>query len=168
MPFRLFPMRGWLAALSLLFLASCDTSELYEQNVDLKDAGGQPYVWAVQEKPSFTFTITDTTQLYDVYFNIRNAADYGYYNLYVKHTLTAPDGRPVSMLLHEMRLLDAKTGEPLGSGSGDIFDHRILALPQQRFRQPGEYRLTLEQYMRQDALPGIMAVGVRVARHTAE
>ena len=44
---------------------------------------------------------------------------------------------------------------------------QLLALPRQRFAAPGNYTLTLEQYMRQDQLPGLMAVGIRVARHEA-
>ncbi|WP_254245004.1 gliding motility lipoprotein GldH [Hymenobacter sp. BRD67] len=60
--------------------------------------------------------------------------------------------------------MNPKTGEPLGAGTGDIFDHQFLALKQQHFARPGAYKLTLEQYMRQNQLPGIMAVGVRVAK----
>ncbi|GAA4006193.1 hypothetical protein GCM10022408_17500 [Hymenobacter fastidiosus] len=142
-----------------LLLAGCESGEVYEKNTDLDD-----YVWAVRVKPGFDFTIQDTTQRYDVYFNIRNASVYGYYNLYVKHTLTGPDGKPVSKLLHQMLLMDARTGEPRGKGSGDIYDHQFLALPRQRFRRPGTYKVVLEQYMRQDQLPGIMAVGVRVVQ----
>jgi len=63
-----------------------------------------------------------------------------------------------------MTLMNPKTGEPLGAGAGDIFDHQFLALPHQHFARPGTYKLTLEQYMRQNQLPGIMSVGVRVAK----
>ncbi|UPL48297.1 gliding motility lipoprotein GldH [Hymenobacter sublimis] len=154
-------------AAGLLLLSACDQNQVFEKNIDLKSPAGDPYVWAVQDKPTFEFDITDTTQRYDVYFNIRNAADYEYYNLYVKQTLTAPDGKPVSRRLHQMLLLDPQTGEPRGSGTGDIYDHQILALPNQQFRQVGRYKLMLEQYMRQDQLRGIMAVGVRVARRPA-
>jgi gliding motility-associated lipoprotein GldH len=152
------------ACFLLLALTACDPNQVFEKNIDLKDTTGQPYVWVVQEKPTFEFTITDTTQRYDVYFNVRNASSYGYYNLYMKHTLTAPNGQVLSTLLHQMLLMDPKTGEPRGKGAGDIFDHEFLALPAQRFRQVGTYKITLEQYMRQDALPGIMSVGVRVAK----
>ncbi|GAB3228548.1 hypothetical protein GCM10027346_13220 [Hymenobacter seoulensis] len=157
---RLLPA---LLGLALLTTA-CDPNQVYEKNIDLKSPSGEPYVWAVQEKPTFEFDIPDTTQRYDIYFNIRNAADYEYYNLYVKHTLTGPDGKPVSRLLHQMLLLDPQTGEPHGHGTGDIYDHQILALPNQQFRQTGTYKIMLEQYMRQDQLRGIMAVGVRVAK----
>ncbi|WP_400193628.1 gliding motility lipoprotein GldH [Hymenobacter sp. B81] len=152
-----FRRRLWLAL--LLPLAACDPARVYETNTDLPD-----YSWSVQNKPAFEFQIEDTTQVYDVYFNVRNASAYGYYNLYAKHTLTDPQGRVRSQLLHHMILMDPKTGEPLGDGTGDIFDHQFLALPKQRFGTAGTYRIVLEQYMRQDVLPGIMAVGVRVAK----
>ncbi len=164
------PLTRWGAAallplICLLALSSCDPNQVYEKNTDLKSPSGDAYVWDVQQRPSFTFDIADTTARYDLYFNVRNAADYGFYNLYLKHTLTGPDGRLVGLpLLHQMVLMDPKTGEPLGAGAGDIFDHQFLALPRQRFARPGTYKLTLEQYMRQNQLPGIMAVGVRVAK----
>ena len=160
--------RGSLALLPLLGalgLSACDPGRVYEENTDLKSPSGDAYVWDVQQRPSFSFPITDTTARYDVYFNVRNAADYGFYNLYLKHTLVGPDGRPAGpALLHQLVLMDPKTGEPLGAGAGDIFDHQFLSLPHQRFAKPGTYKLTLEQYMRQNQLPGIMAVGVRVAK----
>jgi gliding motility-associated lipoprotein GldH len=160
--------RCWLALLPLAgatALSACDPNRVYEDNVDLKSPSGDAYVWDVQQRPSFTFAITDTAARYNVYFNVRNASSYGFYNLYLKHTLTGPDGRPAGpALLHQMVLMDPKTGEPRGAGAGDIFDHQFLALPHQHFAKPGTYKLTLEQYMRQNQLPGIMAVGVRVAK----
>ena len=143
-------------------LTACDPNRVFEQNTDFATSS-----WDVQQKPAFTFAIEDTAARYDIYFNVRHASAYGYYNLYVKHTLTGPAGAVGPPLLHQMLLMDAKTGEPKGSGTGDIYDMQLLALPRQRFAAPGNYTLTLEQYMRQDQLPGLMAVGIRVARHEA-
>ena len=160
--------RPWPALLALaaaFTLSACDPNRVYEENIDLKSPTGDPYVWDVQQRPSFTFAIADTAARYDVYFNVRNAADYGFYNLYLKHILTGPDGREVGQpLLHQMLLLDPKTGEPLGVGAGDIFDHQFLALRKVHFARPGNYKVTLEQYMRQNQLPGIMSVGLRVVK----
>lgn len=151
-------LRLW-PVLSLLLLIACDSNRVYEKNIDLKNNR-----WPVQVKPTFEFEITDTTQHYDVYFNIRNSSSYGYYNLYLKHTLTGPDHKRLSQLLHQVLLMDPQTGEPKGKGTGDIFDHQFLSLPDQQFHQLGTYRIVLEQYMRQDQLPDIMSVGVRVAK----
>ncbi|HET9506137.1 MAG TPA: gliding motility lipoprotein GldH [Hymenobacter sp.] len=159
------PVALLLAVAAALTLSACDPNRVYEENTDLASPSGAPYVWDVQQRPSFTFAIADTTARYDVYFNVRNAADYGFYNLYLKHTLTGPEGRVVGRpLLHQLILRNPKTGEPLGAGSGDIFDHQALALRQVRFARPGTYKVTLEQYMRQNQLPGIMSVGVRVVK----
>ena len=167
MRLRLLP-GAWAtgALLSLCgLLSACDPNRVYEENTDLKSPSGDAYVWDVQQRPAFTFTIADTTARYDVYFNVRNASGYGFYNLYLRHTLTSPTGRLVGQpLLHQLLLMDPKTGEPLGSGAGDIFDHEFLALKKLHFAQPGAYKLTLEQYMRQNQLPGIMSVGVRVEK----
>lgn len=154
--FRVLPAFG--LGLTLL-LTACDPNQVYEKNVDF-----DKYTWSVRQKPAFTFDIADTTQRYDVYFNIRNASAYGYYNLYLKHTLTDPANKQVSQLLHQMILMDPQTGEPRGKGTGDIYDHQFLALPNQKFSQTGTYKIVLEQYMRQAQLPGLMAVGVRVAK----
>lgn len=152
--------RTLAAGLGLLALAGCDPNRVFEQNIDFPDNS-----WDVQRKPAFTFAIADTAARYDVYFDVRNASVYPFYNLYVNATLTGPAGPVGPPLLHQMLLMDPKTGEPRGSGTGDIYDHQILALPRQHFARPGNYTLTLEQFMRQDQLPGLMAVGVRVAKH---
>ncbi|SFQ37779.1 gliding motility-associated lipoprotein GldH [Hymenobacter arizonensis] len=159
--YQRFALRLTTAIGLLGLLTACDPNRVFEQNIDFPNDS-----WDVQQKPAFTFAIEDTTATYDVYFSVRHASAYGFYNLYVKHTLTGPAGRVGQPLLHQMLLLDPKTGEPKGSGTGDIYDIQILALPNQRFTKPGEYTLTLEQYMRQAQLPGLMAMGVRVAKHS--
>jgi len=153
------------ALAATVLLTACDPNRVYEENVDLKSPSGDPYVWDVQQRPAFTFNIADASAPYDVYFNVRNASGYSFYNLYIKHTLTGPTGHPVGpALLHQLVLMNPKTGEPLGSGAGDIFDHEFLALRHVRFPKAGQYKLTLEQYMRQNQLPGIMDVGIRVQK----
>jgi gliding motility-associated lipoprotein GldH len=82
--------------------------------------------------------------------------------MYISATLLDPDGQKLHTRLHEMYLMDKKTGEPMGKGAGDIFDHSVLALKNQQFKKPGTYTLKLTQYMRRNPLPGIMAVGIKV------
>ncbi|WP_207432504.1 gliding motility lipoprotein GldH [Sabulibacter ruber] len=140
-------------------LTSCDGNRVFEENQDITNNE-----WPVKLAPVFEFEITDTTQQYNVFLNVRNALHYPFYNLYLRHYLIGPDGKQVNSMLHEMYLMDPKTGEPKGDGAGDIFDHRFRALKNIRFKKAGTYRLKLNQYMRQDPLPGIMAVGVRVEK----
>lgn len=143
--------------LSLLLLGSCDEGRLYESNSDIKG-----YNWRIEDTKEFSFDIKDTTKAYNIYFNVRNALSYEYYNLYMRAVLLSPDGEILHRKLHEMYLMDRKTGEPLGSGAGDIFDHTFLGIKNQRFSKTGTYKIRFTQYMRKNPLPGIMAVGVKI------
>lgn len=150
----------WAAAF-LLLLSSCDPARVYEQNVELPDGN-----WQIDNVPAFEFEIQDTTKVYDVYFNVRYSLQYDFYNLYLRHQMLGPDGAEISSKLHELLLMDAKTGKPLGKGSSDTFDLQALALDNVKFSKAGKYTLKLTQYMRRDPLPHIMAVGIRVAEST--
>lgn len=146
-----------LAAALLLMLSACDPGRVYEQNVDIPEKN-----WTVDNAPTFEFAIEDTTKRYNVYFNVRYSLAYDYYNLYLQHQLTAPDSSELSKGLHELHLMDAKTGKPSGKGSSDTYDLQALVLRDVSFPQVGIYKLKLTQYMRRDPLPNIMSVGVRV------
>lgn len=149
---------AWLLFLGLFVCSACDKNRIYEENIDIKD-----YNWKIADVKEFSFDITDTTKTYQVFFNVRNALGYEYYNLYLRQTLIGPDREMISSRLHEMYLMDPKTGEPLGSGAGDIFDHTFLAVKAQRFPKVGTYKIRLRQYMRKNPLPGIMAVGIKIS-----
>jgi gliding motility-associated lipoprotein GldH len=149
---------AWIALSGLIFLTACDKNRIYEENIDIKN-----YNWAIADVKEFSFDIKDTTRTYQIFFNVRNALDYEYYNLYLSQTLIGPDREKLHSRLHEMYLMDPKTGEPLGSGAGDIFDHTFLAVKAQRFPKVGTYKIRLRQYMRKNPLPGIMAIGIKVS-----
>lgn len=151
------PLLTYIIFLSIFSLSACDSNRIYEQNIDIQNKN-----WRIEDSKEFKFQITDTTKNYQVFFNIRNALFYEYFNLYISETLYNPDGQKLHTKLHELYLMDKKTGEPLGKGAGDIFDHSVLALKNQQFKKPGTYTLRLTQYMRKNPLPGIMAVGIRV------
>ena len=144
---------------ALLALNACDEKRLYEQNTDL--AGNQ---WYIDTIPSFTFRIADASKPYNIYYNVRNAISYPYYNLFVTYYLQDSTGKQLSSRLQELLLADSKTGKPLGDGLGDIFDHQILSLKNYRFPKNGTYTFRVKQYMRQDPLPFVMSVGVRVEK----
>jgi gliding motility-associated lipoprotein GldH len=146
-----------LAIACTTLLSACDPSRVYEQNVELPEKN-----WTVDNAPAFEFAIADTTKRYNVYFNVRYSLAYDYYNLYLRHRLLAPDSSEVSASLHELHLMDAKTGKPQGKGSSDIYDLQSLALKDVAFAKEGTYTLQLTQYMRRDPLPNVVAVGVRV------
>jgi gliding motility-associated lipoprotein GldH len=151
-------LSAWIVLLGLFLFSACDKNRVYEENIDIRNNN-----WQIEDVKEFSFAIKDTTQTYQIFFNVRNALGYEYYNLFLSQTLTGPDREKLYSRLHEMYLMDPKTGEPLGSGAGDIFDHTFLAVKAQRFPKVGTYKIRLRQYMRKNPLPGIMAVGIKVS-----
>ena len=147
-------------SLLLLILFSCsDPRRVYEQNTDFSKN-----LWLADSVVQFEFEITESDLNYNLYYNVRNSISYPYHNLYVRHTLEDSLGTTLSSALQNMDLFDPITGNPLGDGLGDIFDHRILAVSNQRFPENGLYRFKIQQFMRQDSLPLILSVGLRVEK----
>lgn len=143
----------------VLLLGSCADSRIYDQDHDL--AGR---TWAVDSIQIFEFEVQDTAAGYSLYYKIRNAADYEFYNLYVKYTLEDSLHRTLRSELQELVLFDPKTGAPLGSGLGDIFSHEFPMMAAYTFPYRGRYFLSIQQYMRRDDLDGIHSVGLRIDR----
>lgn len=141
----------------LLVIVGCDSSRIYEENADLPKA-----IWREDSIKAFQFQIEDAMQPYNLYVNITNKVDYPYYNLYYRYWLADSLNRSLKTGLMNADLFDAKSGEPKGSGVGDIFDHQSPILENYTFPSEGTYSISFQQYMRTDSLPGIRSVGTRV------
>lgn len=118
--------------------------------------------WDAQFRPVFTVHITDTAALYDIYVTLRHTNNYRYSNLWLMITTTFPDGRSIQRRV-ELPLADA-TGKWFGSGMDDIFFHRILIQHNAYFNEPGIYRFTFEQDMRDNPLSDVWNVGLRIEK----
>lgn len=140
-----------------LFILSCDTSRVYEEFNDMEDA-----FWHIDSIQRFPFTIENTSQTYNLLATFRNASSYPYYNIYFQYSLKDSADRVLKEELREYDFFDAKTGEPLGSGLGDLFDHLVPLEESYEFDRTGDYSIELKQYMRLDTLPFILSVGARV------
>jgi gliding motility-associated lipoprotein GldH len=149
--------------LAVLFSA-CDDGRVYENNYDFENR-----YWLAQDQPSFEFEIKDTTAKYNLYCNVRNTVSFPYSRLFIKYYLEDSLSGPSEKRLIEKFLFDKSTGKPQGSsGLGDIYDQRIPLLQNHRFVRSGKYKVKFEQFMRTDTLLGILAVGLRVEKATAE
>ncbi len=141
-------------------MAGCDSKRIFEENIDI-DSGK----WAKNDIKQFEFEIKDASQPYDIYYNIRNSVSYPFYNLYLEYTLLDQEGKEISSALQNMLLFDEKSGKPRGSGLGDIFDLQVQALKDFKFPANGKFKITVQQFMRNDTLNDVLAVGVRVERN---
>ena len=147
-------------AMVALFITGCDSNRIYEYNKDFKDR-----TWKVSDTAVFDFRINNTGRKYNIYYNVRNSIEYPFARLFINYSLTDSVGNLLSKKLVSQDLFDQKTGKPNGnSGLGDIYDHQFLILKDYEFKRTGRYFLKLEQFMRQDTLQGVLAVGARVER----
>ncbi len=146
-----------LILLPALIWMGCDDKRIFETNVDMENKS-----WVADSIPSFEFKITDPQKKYNFYYNVRNTNAYPYHNLYVTYYLENDKGEVISTNLHNLELFDPKTGKPTGSGLGDIYDHQIKALSDYRFPSAGSYTFKVQQFMRMEALPEVLSVGIRV------
>lgn len=143
----------------LIISVSCDKNTLYKAYEDIEDG-----LWPVNKKYTFQFEVQDTTQQYTLYYLVRNAQQYPYYNLYLTREMKGPDGKKMYTRLDEMYLSDQTTGKPRGSGLGDLFDHKVIFQRNYRFPRKGQYSMTIAQSMRQNPLPYVMGIGLSVEK----
>jgi len=146
----------------LFCFASCNESRIYEDSEDYANR-----FWIADSIASFSFEIPDSKEKYNLYFNVRNTNNYPYHNLYIQYTLKDS----VKVLNEELVnkfLFNEKSGEPYGSGLGDLFSHQFMLLEDYKFDKSGNYTIEFQHYMREDSLKGIVSAGVRVEHATLE
>jgi len=148
----------FLLLIAILGFSSCDESRIYENSEDYKDR-----YWLIDSLASFQFDIPDSSIAYNVYFNVRNTNNYPYHNLYVQYALKDSSEVLKKELINNF-LFNEKTGEPYGSGLGDLFSHQFKLLDNYRFDKSGSYTIDFQHYMREDSLSGIVSAGVRVEK----
>ncbi|WP_339877111.1 gliding motility lipoprotein GldH [uncultured Algoriphagus sp.] len=142
-----------LLTLLILVFSACSDERIYE---DFKSLPNQ--TWGITD--SLTFDLGDvklinTPDLVAVKFN----EEYAFSNCYLRIISKDSSGVTLDNKLVNMILFDPKSGEPLGEGFGNSYT-RYDTLPF-LFHQNTK-SVTLLQYMRQDQLPGVEAVGIKI------
>jgi len=157
----------WIRRLLLCFVpaallfASCTTIDLYEKSVAIPG-----HSWKSSFRPSFTFTIKDTTVPYRMYFIIRHNDRYNYNNIYINLISRQPGSDSTSTTRFPLELAKNETGWD-ATGMDDIYEHRISLTPADEniyFRRKGDYTFTVEQIMREDPLKNVLNVGLRIEK----
>lgn len=140
-----------------LCLVSCDSNLVFEENLKIDES-----VWNRTQQAQFSFEITDSTQLHNFFINFRHAGDYPYKNLYLFTRIKSPDGK-IARDTAQMLLADNK-GRWLGKSIGDIYDYQFKFKEQFMFPEKGEYVVNIEQAMRDQVLPNVTDIGIRVEK----
>lgn len=143
-----------LAGLTLPF--SCNNNIVYDKFISTGDEG-----WTWNNPCEFSVDINDTTNLNNLYIQIRHTVDYPMSNLYVFVDVKGPSGQSLSDTVNF--ILAEQNGKWLGKGIGKLRELRFLYRKNTVFKDPGEYTFILEQGMRNQNLP-VTDVGIRIEK----
>ncbi len=151
-------MRSALVLFCTVLFLSCTETGLYEK-VEFMPR----QEWPQSFQPEFSFDIADTLSNYRLYFLFRHDDGYAYNNLWIKIHSQLPGDSTLRTERFEIPL--ATESRWLGTGMGDVYDHRVLLYPEPvRFSRKGRYSVRLEQNMRIDPLQHVFNTGLRVEK----
>ena len=144
-----------LFVILILVFSACTDGRIYEDFHSLPSQN-----WGI--KDSLVFDIKDielvnTPDLVAVKFN----EEYAFSNCYLRVISKDSSGVILDNKLVNLILFDPKSGEPLGEGFGNTYT-RYDTLP--FLFDQNTKTVTLLQYMRQDQLPGVEAVGIKILK----
>jgi gliding motility-associated lipoprotein GldH len=150
-----------LFLLPCVLYLGCTSIDLYEKSVSIPG-----HAWKSSYKPSFTFSIKDTSSAYDLFLVLRHNDKYSFNNIYINLYAQTPGIDTVQVIKYPLTLATDEKGW-LATGMDDIYEHRIRLTPEGQpvyFRMPGDYTYTIEQIMREDPLKNVLNVGLRIEK----
>ena len=136
---------------------SCNSIDIYEKSVPIPG-----HAWQNSFRPSFDFTIKDTTVLYQTYLVLRHNEKYNYSNIYINLYTKGPGQDSVIKMQRDLSLASNENWNT-NTAMDDIYEHRIKLLDPQTFKA-GNYQFTVEQIMRENPLQNVLDVGIRVEK----
>ncbi len=157
------PSLYFFSPLLFVFFSSCKKLDIYEKNKSIPN-----HQWQYSFQPVFDFEINDTAAAYNILVVLRHTDAYRYNNIWVNLGIKAPGDTAAKRQRLDLELgNDVKGWE--GTGMDDIWEVRkpVTRAPV-RFSKTGTYHFTLAQIMREDPLPDVMSVGVRVEKAKEE
>ena len=140
-----------LRSLLAVVLAGCRTDIVYSAFEDI-DMGG----WDKDSVCRFSYPIEDTAATYQVLLYVRQKEMYPYQNMWL---FVGHDGRQDTIEFY----LANDRGEWLGNGKNGLIEMPVLYEEAYHYTA-GEHTITLQQGMREEALRGIVNVGVEVKK----
>ncbi|THH41842.1 gliding motility lipoprotein GldH [Neolewinella litorea] len=143
--------------LTIALLTGCGPDITYQEEKVLGPGG-----WAYADSASFVFPVTDTAARYDMVLTVTHGTDFPYQNFYTRLTTHLPDGTVLNQPL-SLQLAD-NYGKWYGDCGAEECTIDISLQEGTRFIQPGEHRLVVAQFSREDPLAAVTGIGFRLVR----
>ncbi|MDQ0592393.1 gliding motility-associated lipoprotein GldH [Chryseobacterium ginsenosidimutans] len=149
-------MRKILGLLTLILFFSCNSSsegEVIMNSVDNK--------WNKKSEQKFNLEISDPQNPKNIIFVVRNNNNYPYSNIrFIVNFTNLQNKKKETDTLNYV--LAKPNGEWLGAGFGDTKETLFQYKLNYQFPAKGKYEISMVQAMRNDILPGIEDIGVKI------
>ncbi len=144
-----------------LGFSGCENDTVFSENRAMDDN-----VWMSDDIKTFSIEVTDTISPLDIFVNLRTTTDYPYSNIYVFLYSEFPNGVTDKDTLQF--LLAESDGKWLGESSGTIVEFTGLIARGGRFSTAGTYVFKMQHGMREEALPEVIDIGLKVKKTEIE
>ncbi len=140
-----------------LTIFSCKKINVYEKQVSIPD-----FKWSKTFVPTFQFDNSISSNQNFVFAVIRHTHNYPYNNIWVRLTATSPKDSVIVKDINIPLTTNNQNKEWAGVGMDDIYEIRAKLSPFSG--ELGNYTFKLENIMRDNPLPEIMNVGLRIEK----
>ncbi len=144
-----------MCCVSIVMLNSCNKINVYEKQVSIPN-----FKWKKDFIPTFTFENTDKNSKKNIYAVIRHTNNYAYNNLWLR--LTAKNANNTKADSSFNIQLTNQNKAWLGKGMDDIYEVRQQLTT--FVGDTGIYTFAIENIMRDNYLPEILNVGLRIEK----
>lgn len=140
--------------LIFLLLISCNENRKINEykNIPL-------FNWEKGYDLSYALNIDDTAAKYKMMIGLRHISDISFGEILVQLKMTTPSGEVIETP-YILEIREKDSGELKGSAMGDITDIEIPVEESFTFPEAGNYQFSISQQMEQDAVSGVMEVGL--------
>ncbi len=174
-------MRLYLSSLlfAICLYSSCAPSPYYQNNQNIAQNK-----WDYKKPLTFSINIDDTSIFYNTQFIIRHTVNYPFSNLWLNIQVKGPGDKEYQTTQVDFPMASPQ-GEWLGLNMGELYEQRRLIVLNHNeipitnelyalstssipnlFRKKGSYEIKIYQNMRQDILPDILSIGMRIEKST--
>jgi len=147
----------FIVAGMLVILGACNPNLVFEQYQSIDNRS-----WDKDSILVFNIPVSDTVSNHNIYINVRNDVNYSYSNLWLFVTIRQAGGDSISDKF-EITLANP-SGKWIGEGLGGLKTREVMYKRNVFFPTSGEYKITVQQGMREDVLKGISDVGIRIEK----
>jgi len=148
-------MHKVLGLLMLIFLVGCSTSG---EDVTMKSIDNK---WNKKTEQKFNLEISDPQNPKNIIFVVRNNNEYPYSNIRFIVNFKNPKSK-ISQVDTLNYILAKPNGEWLGTGFGEVKETLFQYKTNYNFPEKGTYEVGVMQAMRNENLPGIEDIGIKV------